>query len=235
MRFDVLTLFPQMIEAATSESMIGRARSSGMVQIVCHDIRRNAIGPYKRVDDGAYGGGPGQVMMCQPVVATMREVLNDGGEKPHLLLLTPAGKTFCQGDAKRLAKLPRIAMLCGHYEGLDDRIRCSFAWEELSIGDFILTGGEVAALVVIDAVTRLLPGVLGDNRSISEESFEGGLLEYPHFTRPAEFEGMKVPDVLLSGHHAEIEAWRRRQAEELTRVRRPDLWEKYCRSQGALG
>ncbi|MCK6439820.1 MAG: tRNA (guanosine(37)-N1)-methyltransferase TrmD [Planctomycetes bacterium] len=233
MRVDVLTLFPAMFDGVLGESILKRARDAGVLDVRLTNFRDYAEGRHKKVDDTAYGGGPGMVLKCEPVFSAVRAVLGDD-QDAHLVLLTPQGKTLTQNKVRELAGKRRIVMLCGHYEGYDERIRQGFPWDEISIGDYVLTGGELAAMVVIDAVARLLPGTLGDETSATEESFEQGLLEYPQYTRPPVYEGMAIPDILLSGHHEEIAKWRRRMAEERTRERRPDLWRQYM-DGGAQG
>ncbi|GIK53636.1 MAG: tRNA (guanosine(37)-N1)-methyltransferase TrmD [Planctomycetaceae bacterium] len=226
MRFDILTLFPAMVHACLSESIPRIAAERGAAEYRVTNFRDYATGVHQSVDDRPYGGGPGMVLKCEPLFKAVRDVQGQG-PPAHLVLLTPQGRVFNQGVARELAHKPRLLMLCGRYEGFDERIREGFAWDEISIGDFVLSGGELAALVIVDAVVRLLPGVLGDDASTLEESFgpafEGRRLEYPQYTRPSEFEGMKVPEVLLGGHHAEIAKWRHEQALKRTQQRRPDL------------
>lgn len=226
MRFDILTLFPAMVNACLSESIPRIAAERGAAEYHVTNFRDYATGVHQSVDDRPYGGGPGMVLKCEPLFKAVRDVQGQG-EPPHLILLTPQGRVFNQKVARELAQKPRLLMLCGRYEGFDERIRQGFEWDEISVGDFVLSGGELAALVIVDAVVRLLPGVLGDDASVHEESFgpafEGKRLEYPQYTRPPEFEGMKVPEVLLSGHHAEIAKWRCEQALMRTQQRRPDL------------
>jgi tRNA (guanine37-N1)-methyltransferase len=223
MRIDILTLFPGMCEAVLSESIIGRARKNGLVQINCHDIRAYAGNKHRHVDDYPYGGGTGMVMQPGPVYECFRAVCGQAGARPRLVYMTPQGGRFDQKAAQRLAGLQNLALLCGHYEGIDERVIEEIVDEELSVGDFVLTGGELPALVVADAVTRLLPGVLKSEESFKNESIHSGLLEYPQYTRPPEFEGRKVPQVLLNGHHAEIGKWRKYQSLRRTLERRPDL------------
>ncbi|HEY3863487.1 MAG TPA: tRNA (guanosine(37)-N1)-methyltransferase TrmD [Verrucomicrobiae bacterium] len=223
MRVDVLTLFPDMFTGPVDVSMIQRARQAGLLDLRVHNLRDYAHDNYKTVDDRPFGGGPGMVLKPEPLFEAV-EALADEGVK--VILMGPAGRLFDQAAARELAAEPRLLFICGAYEGVDERVREELADDELSIGDYVLTNGSLAAMVVIDAVTRLLPGVLGDDQSAVDESFSQGLLEYPHYTRPAEFRGMKVPAVLLSGHHAEIEKWRLQQAVLRTQSRRPDLWKK---------
>ena len=232
----VLTLFPEMFSGFLDASIMKRARERGAFDIRLHNFRDHGVGPHQKVDDTPYGGGPGMVLKCEPIFATMREIEQaeaEAGRQPLRILLTPQGEPLKQTTCRSLARVKSMILLCGHYEGFDERIRQSFDWQEISLGDFVLTGGEVPAMALIDSVVRLLPGVLGDEESAVEESFETsseadaktGLLEYPHYTRPPEFEGMEVPDVLLSGHHAKIAEWRQAQAMARTRERRPDLLE----------
>jgi tRNA (guanine37-N1)-methyltransferase len=219
-RIDILTLFPGMFVGPLDESIVGRARETGSLDLRVINIREFATDRHRTVDDTPYGGGPGMVMKPGPLFAAVEAVR---GRDSRVILLSPQGRVFKQPLAAELSELSHLVLVCGHYEGVDERVRQHLADDELSIGDYVLTGGELAALVVVDAVTRLLPGALGADASTIEESHSAGLLEYPHYTRPAEFRGWRVPDVLLSGNHAEIARWRRRQALERTRDRRPDL------------
>ena len=227
LRFDILTLFPAMVNAVLAESIPRIAAEQGAVEYHLHNFRDFAEGVHQAVDDRPYGGGAGMVLKPEPVFKCIRHVLAQDDRPAHMVMLTPQGRKLTQRVAEELAEKPRILMLCGRYEGFDERIRLGWQWDEISIGDYVLSGGEPAALVVTDAVVRLLPGVLGDEASADEESFgkglEGRLLEYPHYTRPVEFEGMRVPEVLQSGHHGEIAKWRLEQARERTKERRPDL------------
>jgi len=226
MRIDVLTLFPEMFESPLSHSILKRARDAGVVEIVLTDIRDFSKDKHKKVDDRPYGGGPGMVMMCQPVFDCFEQVEKLSADKGRVILLTPQGKPFTQKSAAELADEKRLILISGHYEGFDERIRTGLNAEQISIGDYVLSGGELAAMVIIDAVVRLLPGALGDEGSADDETFSesaGGGLEYPQYTRPETFKEMKVPDVLLSGNHGEIEKWRRKQSLERTRQNRPDL------------
>ncbi|HEY8369272.1 MAG TPA: tRNA (guanosine(37)-N1)-methyltransferase TrmD [Thermodesulfobacteriota bacterium] len=220
MRIDVLTLFPEMFRGPLDHSIVGLARERGLVDLRVHNLRDWATDRHRVTDDTPYGGGAGMVMKVEPVVAAIEALKGEGPART--LLMSPAGVRFEQADARRLAREPRLVLICGRYEGIDARVR-RFVDEEISIGDYVLTGGELPAMVVIDAVVRLLPGALGAPASAVEESFAGGLLEYPQYTRPREFRGLSVPEVLLSGHHAEIARWRRREALRLTAERRPDL------------
>lgn len=222
MKIDVLTLFPEMFEVL-DHSILGRARQEGLYTLNLHNIRDFSTNKHRRVDDSPYGGGAGMVMTCQPIMDAIREVKkkNPG----PVIFLGPKGRPYDQDKARELSALEGFTLLCGHYEGIDERI-FSVIDEEISLGDFVLTGGEMAALPVIDSVVRLLPGALGSDESTDEESFTEGVLEYPHYTKPAEYEGMRVPAVLLSGHHEKIRQWRRYMALEATRERRPDLFKK---------
>lgn len=220
MRIDILTLFPEMFPGVLDASMLGRARAAGLLDVRTHNIRDYADNKHKKTDDYPFGGGAGMVMMAQPIFDCVEQVLS--GESAHRILLTPRGKTLTSARARELAQLPRLLLLCGHYEGVDERA-LSLIDEELSIGDYVLTGGELPAMVLLDAVSRFIPGVLGSDESAEDESFSAGLLEYPQYTRPADFRGMQVPEILLSGHHANIQKWRRERALEKTRAARPDL------------
>ncbi|MHC4541948.1 MAG: tRNA (guanosine(37)-N1)-methyltransferase TrmD, partial [Planctomycetota bacterium] len=221
MRIDVLTLFPQAFESPLSCSILKRAQDNGLVEIALTDIRDFAEDNYRKVDDKPYGGGPGMVMMPRPVFDCFEHVQKLSAEKGRVLLLTPQGQTFDQARALELSAEKRLVLIAGKYEGFDERIRTGLGAEQISVGDYVLSGGELAAMVVIDAVVRLLAGALGDESSAKDESFSEGLLEYPHYTRPEIFRGMKVPDILLSGDHAKIAEWRRQQSLERTRKWRP--------------
>lgn len=222
MRIDVLTLFPEMF-SVLDHSILGRARQEGLFELNLHNIRDYSSNKHRRVDDSPYGGGFGMVMMCQPVMDAIAEVRQQN--PGPVIFLGPKGKPYSQEIARQLSSLSGFTLLCGHYEGIDERIY-SVIDEEISLGDFILTGGEMAALPVIDSVIRLLPGVLGSDESSQEESFSESILEYPQYTKPAEYMGMSVPEVLLSGHHENIRQWRRFMALRTTRERRPDLYAK---------
>ena len=221
MRFDVLTLFPAMLQAPLAESILGRAQGAGLMTVGVHPLRDWAAGRHQVTDDTPCGGGDGMVMKVEPIARAVRE-LRSRNAGARVLLMSPQGRTFRQADAVRLSREPGLIFVCGRYEGFDERVR-SLVDEELSLGDFILTGGEPAALAMIDAIARLLPGVLGAAGSAAHDSFSDGLLEYPQYTRPVEFEGLRVPDVLLSGNHQAIAAWRRREQLRRTLQRRPDL------------
>jgi tRNA (guanine37-N1)-methyltransferase len=223
MRIDILTLFPEMFESPLSHSILKRAREAGLIEVILTNIRDFATDRYKKVDDKPYGGGPGMVMMPRPVFDCFEYVEKLSSEKGRILLLTPQGKRFNQQKAVELAGEKRLILIAGRYEGFDERIRIGLGAEQISIGDFVLSGGELAAMVVVDAVVRLLAGALGDEDSAKDESFSAGLLEYPQYTRPEVFRGMEVPDILLSGDHGKIAEWRRTQAVERTKKQRPDL------------
>jgi tRNA (guanine37-N1)-methyltransferase len=220
MKIDVLTLFPAMFAGPLDESIIKRARDTGLLDLKIHQLRDYTHDKHKTVDDRPFGGGPGMLLKTEPVFEAVEQIAR---EKTRVILMSPSGRPFSQSIARELAQEEDLLLVTGHYEGFDERIREQLADDELSIGDYVLTNGALPAMVVVDAVTRLLPGVLGDDESSSEESFSGGLLEYPQYTRPAEFRGMKVPEVLLSGNHAEIAKWRAGQAKLRTKERRPDL------------
>ena len=223
MRIDILTLFTDMCDTVMSESIIGRARKNGKVEINCIDIRDYSYDKHRHVDDKPYGGGMGMVMAPQPIFDCYNDLCNKIGKKPHLIYLTPQGKTLTQERVKELARLDNIALLCGHYEGIDERVIEELEPEEISIGDYVLTGGELPALIVADAVSRMLPGVLSDDECFTEESHYNSLLEYPQYTHPASWNGRDVPEVLLSGHHANVDKWRRERSLERTFYRRPDM------------
>ena len=223
MRIDVLTLFPEVIEPYVGASIVGRAVSGGVADVRCHNFREFARDKHRSVDDRPFGGGPGMVLMCQPVFDAVEHVEAQHEGEPLRILLTPQGERLTQPLADEFARAPWLVIVCGHYEGFDERIRAGLGAREVSIGDYVLSGGEAAAVVLIDAVVRLLPGALGHEDSSGEDSFSDGLLEYPQYTRPQEYRGMKVPDVLLSGDHGKIAAWRRERRIERTLKRRPDL------------
>jgi tRNA (guanine37-N1)-methyltransferase len=220
MKIDVLTLFPAMFAGPLDESIVKRARDAGLLDLKIHNLRDWTHDRHKTVDDRPFGGGPGMLLKPEPLFEAIESLKR---EKTRVILLSPGGRQFNQAIARELAQAEDLLLVTGHYEGFDERVRTELADDELSIGDYVLTNGALPAMVVIDAVTRLLPGALGDDESSQDESFSHGLLEYPQYTRPAEFRGMKVPDVLVSGHHAEIEKWRREQAKLRTQERRPDL------------
>lgn len=225
MRIDIMTLFPEMCEAVLSESIIGRARERGFVDIHCVNIRDFTADKHNRVDDAPYGGGMGMLMQAQPIYDCYQSLCKNAEERPHLVYMSPQGQTLTQEKVKSLAKIPHLVLLCGHYEGVDERILDEIVDEEISIGDYVLTGGELPAMVLADAVCRMLDGVLPNDEAKSLESHYNGLLEYPQYTRPPVWHGVSVPDVLLSGHHENIEKWRHEQSLLRTFLRRPDLLE----------
>lgn len=231
MRFDIMTLFPELVQTVLGESIIGRAQKSGAIKIKCHNIRDFSEDKHRRVDDTPYGGGKGMLMMAPPIYNCFESIIKeaelDGSARRKVVYMSPRGKLFDQSKAKELSELDHLVILCGHYEGVDQRIIDEIVDEEISIGDFVLTGGEIPACIVTDAVARLVDGVLSDAECYEKESISGGLLEYPQYTRPYEFHGVSVPDVLISGHHENIDKWREECSEEITRERRPDLYEKY--------
>jgi tRNA (guanine37-N1)-methyltransferase len=220
MEFDILTLFPRMFEGPLDESIVKRAREGGLVQICVHNLRDFTHDKHHVVDDKPYGGGPGMLMKPEPIFEAVEQLRRADS---CVVLMTPQGAPFTQGRAQELAKKPHLIVICGHYEGVDERVREALVDEEVSIGDYVLTNGALAAVVVVDAVVRLLPGVLGDEQSAGDDSFASGLLEGPQYTRPPEYHGMRVPDVLLSGDHAAVAKWRTEQARQRTKERRPDL------------
>ena len=226
MRIDIMTLFPDMCLAYLGESIIGRARAAGEMQIEITDIPDYTLDKHRRVDDTPYGGGMGMIMQAQPIYDCYQDICRKTGTKPHLIYLTPQGKTLTQERVKELAQLDNIALLCGHYEGVDERVIEELQPEEISVGDYVLTGGELPALIVADAVSRMIPGVLSNDDCFTEESHYSSLLEYPQYTRPFEWHGRKVPEVLTTGHHANVDKWRREQSLERTAQRRPDMLEK---------
>ena len=225
MKIDVLTLFPAMFAGPLDESIIKRAREAGLLDLAIHNLRDYAHDRHRTVDDRPFGGGPGMLLKPEPIFEAVESLAPEG---TRVILLSPTGWPFSQAIARELAGLERLLLVSGHYEGFDERVREQLADDELSIGDYVLTNGALPVMVIIDAVTRLLPGVLGDEDSARDDSFSQGLLEYPQYTRPADFRGMKVPEVLLSGNHAEIARWRAEQARLRTEERRPDLLEKRC-------
>lgn len=224
MQIDVLTLFPEMLRSPLEHSILHRAQEGGLLRVRAIDIRPFSTDRHRQVDDAPYGGGPGMVMKPEPLFAAVEALAAEAPPPDRVVLFTPLGRRFTQQVAEELAREQRLVLLCGRYEGIDERVHRHLVTDELSIGDYVLTGGELAALVVIDAVARLVPGVLGKEESSSSETFEEHLLEYPHYTRPAEFRGWRVPDVLLSGDHGAVERWRREQALWRTLRHRPDLF-----------
>lgn len=239
LRFDIFTLFPGMFAGPFEESIIRRAREAGLIEIALHNIRDYATDKHQVTDDTPYGGGGGMVMKPEPIFRAVESVLNlpprSAGQEVvspvPIILLTPQGRTFTQAIAAELAQHERIALICGRYEGVDERVRAHLVTDEISIGDFVLSGGELPAMVIVDAVTRLLPGALGDPKGASDDSYASGLLEYPHYTRPADFRGWTVPEILLSGNHGKVAAWRREQALARTLARRPELLEQAALSE----
>lgn len=223
MRIDIITLFPEMFAPVMEESIIGRAQKSGAVEIVCHQLRDYAFDKHRRVDDTPYGGGMGMLMKAEPIALCFEDICEKLGKRSHFVYMSPQGKTLNQGRLKELAELESICILCGHYEGVDQRLLDTFIDEEISIGDYVLTGGEIPAMVFADALCRMVPGVLTNNECFTEESHFNGLLEYPQYTKPSVWRGLEVPEVLLSGHHANIDKWRREKAYEITLSKRPDL------------
>ncbi len=223
MRIDILTLFPEMCERVLAESIIGRAREEKLVEINTRQIRDYSLDKHRRVDDSPYGGGTGMIMQVQPVYDCYMSLCEEIGKKPHLIFMSPQGKTLTQERVKELACYENIALLCGHYEGIDERVIEEIVDEEISIGDYVLTGGELPALVLADSISRMLPGVLANDDAFTLESHYDSLLEYPQYTRPFEWKGREVPAVLISGHHANIEKFRREKSLERTYLRRPDM------------
>ena len=227
MKIEIATLFPEMCEAVLGESIVGRARKANKIQINCRQIREYTQDKHRRVDDTPYGGGMGMVMQCYPIYNCYKAVCNEMGTKPHTIYMSPKGKIFTQQRAVELSRMDNILIICGHYEGVDQRIIDKIVDEEISIGDYVLTGGEIPAMAVVDAVARMCDGVLSDEVCFKDESIYSGLLEYPQYTRPEIWEGERVPAVLLSGHHKNIEKWRLEKSLEITSERRPDLLEIY--------
>jgi len=225
MRIDIITIFPKMFEPVLNESIIKRARIKGKVQIYVHDLRDYSSDRHRKIDDRPFGGGSGMVMRPEPIFNAVEKIRSPGHRVTgsQVILLCPQGRKLTQRTAKELSKYKQLILICGHYEGIDERVRESLVDKEISIGDYVLTGGELPAMVLVDAIVRLIPGVLGDKNSLNFESFEGNLLEYPHYTRPSNFKGMCVPRILLSGDHRKIESWRKGQALKRTKQRRPDL------------
>ena len=225
-KLDIVSIFPGMVRAGLGDGIVGRAAQRGLLDIGVHDLRDFTTDRHRVVDDVPFGGGPGMVMKPEPFFAAVDRIREERGEPAAIVMTTPDGERFTHRDAERLSRLPHVVFLCGRYEGVDDRVRRHLATEELSIGDYVLSGGELPALVMIDALARFVPGVVGDEESVRRDSFASGILDFPQFTRPPVFRGWEVPPVLLSGHHAEIERWRREQARERTRRHRPDLLKK---------
>jgi tRNA (guanine37-N1)-methyltransferase len=227
--FDILTLFPGLSEGAFSESILGKAQENRLIRVRCLDLRQWASGKHRVTDEPPYGGGPGMVMKAEPIFAAVEAIRRP---ESHVILMSATGRRFTQQKAQTLAEKSHLIFVCGHYEGVDQRVADHLVDEELSIGDYILTNGAIAATLVVDAVARLIPGVLGEADSATDESFSNGLLEYPHYTRPADFRGLKVPEILLSGNHAAIEAWRKAEALKRTMERRPDLNAEHAAATG---
>lgn len=230
MKFDVLTLFPETINAVMNESIIGRAQGNGLIEVNAINIRNYSKDKHRKVDDYPYGGGNGMVMMCQPVFDAYNAITEGYEKKPKVIYMSPQGRVLTQNIARELSQEEHLILLCGHYEGIDERIIEEIVDEEISIGDYVLTGGELPAMVLIDCVSRLIPGVLSGEESYSEESHFNGLLEYPQYTRPADYNGKQVPEILLSGHHANIEKWRAQQSLERTKMKRLDLYEEFIKN-----
>jgi len=226
MKFDIVTIFPRMVEAGLAEGVVSRGIGRGLLDVAVHDLRDYTADRHRSVDDVPYGGGPGMVMKPEPLARAVEEIRESRGVPDAVIVLSPQGRQFTQTEAVRIGRLSHVVLLCGRYEGMDERVRALVATEELSIGDYVLSGGELPALIVVDAVGRLVPGVVGDEQSVDADSFSRGLLDYPHYTRPAEFAGLKVPDVLLSGHHAHVRRWRKKAALARTLERRPELLEQ---------
>lgn len=227
MKIEIATLFPEMCEAVLGESIIGRARKKGAIELKCRNIRDYTLDKHRRVDDIPYGGGMGMVMQCDPIFNCYNAVCSENNAKPHTIYMSPKGKIFNQEKAIELSRRDFILIICGHYEGVDQRIIDKIVDEEISVGDYVLTGGEIPAMIVTDAVARMCDGVLSSSQCFEDESIYSGLLEYPHYTRPEIWQGQAVPSVLLSGHHKNIAEWRNNKSLEITRERRPDLFDKY--------
>ncbi|GAA0099929.1 tRNA (guanosine(37)-N1)-methyltransferase TrmD [Paraclostridium bifermentans] len=230
MRFHIMTLFPEIFNSYMNESIMKRAVEKGIIEVNIYNIRDFSTNKHKKVDDYPFGGGAGMVMTPQPIYDTYKHIIDKFDIKdPRVVYLTPKGKVHNQKIASEMSTFEDVILLCGHYEGIDQRIIDSIVTDEISIGDYVLTGGELPALILIDSISRLIPGVLSQNESFEEESFKDDLLEYPHYTRPREFMGMEVPEVLLSGNHKKIDEWRHEKSIEITKERRPDLYKKACK------
>lgn len=227
MRVDIFTLFPEMFPPVLENSIVGRARRKGLLQVCCHQLRDFSPDRRGRVDDTVFGGGKGMLLMAEPFARGIDSLTEQIGFRPHIVYLSPRGRVLDQAKARELAALPGLALLCGHYEGVDQRLLDEYGAEEISIGDYVLTGGELPAMILTDAVSRMIPGVLSDESCFEEESHYSGLLEYPQYTRPEVWRGRAVPEVLLSGHHGRIAAWRRQEALTVTEKNRPDLLAKF--------
>jgi len=226
MRIDIITIFPGMFSNVLDASIIKRAQAKGKAKILVHDLRDYTLDKHRKVDDRPFGGGSGMVMQAEPIFRAVEAIRKKSKSKGKVILLCPQGRTFHQEIAKKISKYRHLILICGHYEGVDERVRDYLADEEISIGDYVLTGGELPAMVLVDSIVRLLPGVLGDKNSLKFESFEGNLLEYPQYSRPAKFKGYQVPEILLSGAHDKISAWRKAEALKRTKAKRPDLLKK---------
>jgi len=226
MRIDIISIFPKMFSAVLDESIVKRAQAKAKVKIFTHDLRDYTLDKHRKVDDRPFGGGSGMVMQVEPIFRAIAAIRKKIKGRAKVILLCPQGKRFNQANAKKLSACRNLIFICGHYEGIDERVRERMVDEEISIGDYVLTGGELAAMVVIDSLVRLIPGVLGDKNSLNFESFEGNLLEYPQYSRPAKFKNWEVPEVLVSGDHRKIQAWRKLQSVKRTKARRPDLLKK---------
>ncbi len=231
MRIDIITLFPEMCEAVMGESIIGRARKKGIIEVICHQLRDFALDKHKKVDDTTYGGGMGMLMKAEPIALCIENICDTLGKKPHCIFMSPKGKKLTQARLRELSEYDNVTILCGHYEGVDQRVLDEFIDEEISIGDYVLTGGELPALVLADSLSRLVPGVLSDDLCFSDESHFDGLLEYPQYTKPAVWRGIEIPEILISGHHANIEKWRRQKSIEETYKKRPDMLENAVLTQ----
>jgi tRNA (guanine37-N1)-methyltransferase len=225
-KIDIVTIFPKMVEGALAEGIVGRAITRGLIDLRVHDLRNHTTDRHRVVDDVPFGGGPGMVLKPEPLFRAVECIRAERGLPSAVILTSPDGHRFSHVDAARLSGLAHVVILCGRYEGIDERVRLAIATEEMSIGDYVVSGGELPALVIVDATARMIPGVVGDDASVARDSFERGLLDFPQYTRPAEFRGLLVPAVLLSGHHREIERWRRREALARTLDRRPDLLDR---------
>lgn len=230
MRFHIMTLFPEIFNSYMNESIMKRAVEKGIIEVCIYNIRDFSTNKHKKVDDYPFGGGAGMVMTAQPIYDTYKHIIDTYNiNNPRVVYLTPKGNTHNQGIATDMSKLDNVILLCGHYEGIDQRIIDLIVTDEISIGDYVLTGGELPALILIDSISRLIPGVLGQVESFEDESFSNDLLEYPHYTRPREFMGIEVPDILLSGNHKKIDEWRNKESIRITKERRPDLYKKACK------
>lgn len=235
MRIDIATLFPEMCEAVLSESIVGRARAEGLIEIHCHNIRDYSKNKHRHVDDTPYGGGMGMVLMADPVFDCFEAVCKEIGSRPYVVYMSPQGKVLNQGIAKEYLETPNLFIICAHYEGIDERLIEEIVDAEISIGDYVLTGGELPAMVFCDAIIRMIDGVLSDKECFEDESHYSGLLEYAQYTRPAVWKGREVPEVLLSGHHKNILEWRKKDAIKRTRIKRPDMYRRYLKSEEYAG